>query len=127
VIRDGLLRGECGRGIGVRDGPIPRQQRVQLVRLGPRGDDALEDVGQPRHGIDPVQLGGLDQVSAKAQCRALPSLPANNEFLRVSTIEGPFCPYQPGCGRPLPLAGAVWPQGPAVVRRTALSARRCHR
>ena len=47
--------------------------------------------------------------------------------MRPSAIEGPFCPYQPGCGGPLPLARAAWPQGPAVVRRTALSQRRSHR
>jgi hypothetical protein len=36
-------------------------QCVQLMSFGSPGDDALEDVGGPRHRIDAVQLRRLDQ------------------------------------------------------------------
>ena len=47
--------------------------------------------------------------------------------IRPVTIEGPFCPYQPRSGGPLPLARAVWPQGPAALRRAAIWKRGCRR
>src|SRR3954468_6903753 len=42
--------------------PGPRQQPLELVRLGPARDHALEHVGQPRLRLDPVELGGRHQA-----------------------------------------------------------------
>ena len=41
--------------------PVPRQQRVQVVRPGCSRDDAFQHVGQPGQRIDSVQLCRLDQ------------------------------------------------------------------
>ena len=54
------LRGVVGfRGVGCF--PVPWQQRVQFVPLGPSGHDAFEHVGQPSQRIDIVQLRRLDE------------------------------------------------------------------
>jgi hypothetical protein len=39
--------------------PGPRQQTLELMGLGSARDHALEHVGQPRQGLDPVQLCAL--------------------------------------------------------------------
>lgn len=41
--------------------PVPRQQRVQFVRLGCSRHDVFQHVGQPGQRIDIVQLGRLDR------------------------------------------------------------------
>jgi hypothetical protein len=38
--------------------PIPRQRPLELMGLGLTRDPALEHVGQPRQGLDPVELRG---------------------------------------------------------------------
>src|SRR3954468_24753546 len=42
--------------------PGPGQQPLELVGLDPARDHALEHVGQPRQGLDPVQLRGRHQA-----------------------------------------------------------------
>src|SRR3954453_23324836 len=42
--------------------PGPRQQPRELVGLGPARDHALEHVGEPRQGLDPVELGSRHQA-----------------------------------------------------------------
>ena len=67
------------------------------------------------------------RTSPDEQYDAPTSLPANKLFFLDRHIEGPFCPYQPRCRGPLPLARAAWPQGPAALRRTAIWKRGRHR
>src|SRR3954467_6028152 len=57
AVRSGMARRRELFGL-----PGPGQQPLELVRLGPARDHALEHVGQPRQGLDPVQLGGADQA-----------------------------------------------------------------
>ena len=42
--------------------PGPRQQPLELAGLGPARDHALERVGEPGQGLDPVELGGRHQA-----------------------------------------------------------------
>src|SRR3954453_21417653 len=42
--------------------PGPGQQPLELVRLGPARDHALEHVGEPGQGLDPVQPRGRHQA-----------------------------------------------------------------
>src|SRR3954451_1715543 len=66
--------------------PVPRQQRVQLVRLGPPGDDTLEHVGQPRHRIDPVQLAGLDERHRQGPMTCPTVAAREKSVFRVKTL-----------------------------------------
>src|SRR3954470_1985706 len=42
--------------------PGPGQQPLELVGLGPARDHTLEHVGEPRQGLDPVELRGRHQA-----------------------------------------------------------------
>ena|SRR5690349_7328101 len=42
--------------------PVPRQQPFELGSLGAAREHALEHVGEPRQGLDPVQLRGRHQA-----------------------------------------------------------------
>ena len=73
-------RAAVGRALG----PFPWQQRVQFVRpwFGPETIRSSTSVSQAI-GSTPFSLAVWISVIATAQCRAPPSLPANNAFLRV--------------------------------------------
>jgi len=60
--RSGCL---SGRRAGYRGLPVPRQQRLQLMRFGSPWDDAFQHVGQVRHRIDAVQLGRRPRLISK--------------------------------------------------------------
>src|SRR3954471_15168724 len=57
AVRSGMARRRELFGL-----PGPGQQPLELVRLGPARDHALEHVGQPRQGLHPVELGGRHQA-----------------------------------------------------------------
>ncbi len=42
--------------------PVPGQQPLKLVRLGPTRDHPLEHVGQPGQGLHPIELRGRHQA-----------------------------------------------------------------
>ena len=66
--------------------PAPGQQPLGLVRLDPARDHPLEHVGQPRQGLDPVQLGGRHQARHDRPVPCPSSEPANKAFLRPKAI-----------------------------------------
>ena len=47
---------------GCRCLPLPGQQVVELVSLGPSGDDAFEDILEVGERLDGMELGGVDQA-----------------------------------------------------------------
>src|SRR4051794_14217430 len=57
AVRSGIDRSRELLGL-----PGPRQQPLELVRLDAPRDHALEHVGQPRQGLDPVELRGRHQA-----------------------------------------------------------------
>src|SRR4051794_39110808 len=57
AVRSGMARRRELFGL-----PSPRQQPLELVRLGPARDHALEHVGQPGQRLDPVEPGGRHQA-----------------------------------------------------------------
>src|SRR6185437_12580380 len=67
--------------------------------------------------IPPAKRGGGKREYIAAARSPPRSDPANSHAFLPRAIEGPFCPYQPRGRSSLSLARAVWPQGPAVLRR----------
>jgi len=47
---------------GCRCLPLPGQQVVELVSLGPSGDDAFEDILEVGERLDGMELGGVVPV-----------------------------------------------------------------
>ena len=43
--------------------PVPGQEPLELVGLGPARDHPLEHVGQPRPRLDPVELRGRHKAT----------------------------------------------------------------
>ena len=94
MAQDGTVRKRCAATTGlvtlrraedmgrVLDLPVPRQQRVQFVALGPGGDDALQDVGQPGQWLDIIQLGRLDQRGDDRPMLSTTGGTGDNAFLR---------------------------------------------
>jgi hypothetical protein len=80
--------GSCSRPCAELAGrlPVPGEEFVQLVALGPTGDDAHQHISQIGLRIEFLELCRIDQRRENCQLSAPPSLPLTNELRRPIAI-----------------------------------------